>query len=149
MGFFRGREWGVGSVVVGFGVFGAPRFSLQTPHFRPSEFSGCKEHRESLQKCNLKIGNAASLTAPPQNRASLEASRRAMSFAIQKLGEEFAGLRPEKLGLAPKVLQNLWGSAEAFFNKLFCYAKRSTEPSCKPQRFCRILWNLWEPGPVF
>ena len=30
-----------------------------------------------------------------------------------KLGEEFA--RPEKLGLAPKVLQNLWGSAEPFF----------------------------------
>ena len=29
----------------------------------------------------------------------------------------FAG--PEKLGLAPKVQQNLWGSAEPFFNKLF------------------------------
>ena len=28
--------------------------------------------------------------------------------------EEFEG--PEKLGLAPKVLQNLWGSAEPFSN---------------------------------
>ena len=27
----EGREWGVGSVVVGFGVFGAPRFSVQRP----------------------------------------------------------------------------------------------------------------------
>ena len=25
----EGREWGVRSVVVGFGVFGAPRFSVQ------------------------------------------------------------------------------------------------------------------------
>ena len=33
------------------------------------------------------------------------------------MGGELAG--PEKLGLAPKVLQNLWGSAEPFFNKLF------------------------------
>ena len=28
-GLSEGREWGVGSVVVGFGVFGAPRFSAQ------------------------------------------------------------------------------------------------------------------------
>ena len=27
----EGREWGVGSVVVGFGVFGAPQFSVQRP----------------------------------------------------------------------------------------------------------------------
>ena len=46
----EGREWGVGSVVVDFRVFGAPRFSVQrpkprnstttdpTPHSRPSEY---------------------------------------------------------------------------------------------------------------
>ena len=33
------------------------------------------------------------------------------------LVEDFAGA--EKLGLASKVLQNLWGSAEPFFNRLF------------------------------
>ena len=29
--YSEGREWGVGSVVVEFGVFGAPRFSVQRP----------------------------------------------------------------------------------------------------------------------
>ena len=39
--FSEGRKWGVRSVVVGFGVFGVPRFSVQrspTPIFK--EFSG-------------------------------------------------------------------------------------------------------------
>ena len=36
---------------------------------------------------------------------------------VPKIGEEFAG--HEKLGMAPKVLQNLWVSAEPFFNRLF------------------------------
>ena len=34
-----------------------------------------------------------------------------------KLGEEFAG--SEKLGLAPTILQNLWGSAELLFKVFF------------------------------
>ena len=36
------------------------------------------------------------------------------------MGEAFA--EPEKLGLTPKVLQNLWGSAG------LCHVKRSAEP---------------------
>ena len=31
IGSSEGREWGVGSVVVGFRVFGAPRFSVKRP----------------------------------------------------------------------------------------------------------------------
>ena len=47
-------------------------------------------------------------------------------------GEEFAG--PEKLGLAPKVLHNLWGSGEPFFNRLVTMSnvqvlQNSGEPS--------------------
>ena len=51
-----------------------------------------------------------------------------------KKGEEFAQ-GPEKLGLDPKVPQNLWGSAEPFFNWL--YTKRSAEgpPSFEDQLF--------------
>ena len=43
------------------------------------------------------------------------------------LGEECAG--SEKLGLAPKVLHSLWGSAELFFNWLFA-VKPSAELPC-------------------
>ena len=39
----------------------------------------------------------------------------------------------KKLGLAPKVLQNLWVSAELFFNRL--------STMCN-QRVCHI-WDLW------
>ena len=56
------------------------------------------------------------------------------------MGEEFPGA--EKLGLAPKVLQNLWGYAEPFFNRLFGYVKRSAEPSCRTPK---VPQNSGEP----
>ena len=46
---------------------------------------------------------------------------------VLKLGEEFAG--SEKLGLAPKVLQNLWSSL----------CERSSAGFLPCKRFCRTL----------
>ena len=59
------------------------------------------------------------------------------------MGEEFAG--PEKLGLAPKVLQNLWGSAEPFFNRLFTMRTFLQNPKGSAE-----FWGtLGSPGPSF
>ena len=63
---------------------------------------------------------------------------------LLKVEEEFAG--PEKLGLAPKVLQNLWGSAEPFWNKLSTMGNVLQNLPAEPQRFRRIVGNLWEPN---
>ena len=62
------------------------------------------------------------------------------------LGEDFAG--SEKLGLAPKVLHNLLGSPELFFNRLFTLWKHPQNLPAEPQRFCRVLGRRGEPGPV-
>ena len=72
------------------------------------------------------------------------------------MGEEFAG--PEKLGLVPKVLQNLWGSAEPFFNKLFscfqmgmngdtCSSKAPKE--CSKKFVATFKWKFFTRGNVF
>ena len=53
--------------------------------------------------------------ADPISETPIEGSK--TNGKTKPLGEELAG--PEKLGSAPKVLQNLWGSAEMFFNQLF------------------------------
>ena len=63
------------------------------------------------------------------------------------MGEDFAGL--EKLGLAPKVLQNLWGSAELFFNSILQNVKRSAEPSCRNAKVLQNSGEPLEPAPVF
>ena len=57
------------------------------------------------------------------------------AFLNSFLGEELAV--PEKLGLAAKVLQNLSGSAEPLFHKLFYYVKRCAEPSCRTPKVLR------------
>ena len=62
------------------------------------------------------------------------------------MGEVFAGL--EKLGLAPKFLQNPKGSAEPFFNRLFPMQNVLQSLPAEAQRFCRILRNLGEAQPV-
>ena len=56
------------------------------------------------------------------------------------LGGEFAG--SQKLGLAPKVLQNLWGSVGGFFSKVFYCAQDSAQPSCTGgAEMTRILYD--------
>ena len=41
--------------------------------------------------------------------------------------------RPETLGLAPKVLQNLWGPPEPFFSKTSAMHKVPQNPAAEPQ----------------
>ena len=72
---------------------------------------------------------------------------RTMLFCFWKLGEDFAG--PVKLGLAHKVLQNLCVSAEPFFNRFFTMWNVLQNLPAEPQKFCRILGNLWESGCLF
>ena len=83
----------------------------------------------------------------PEQVDSLRDRDERSSGKISVSGGEFAGL--EKLGLSPKALQNLWGSAEPFFNRLFTMRNVLQNLAAEPQRFCRILGNLWEPRPVF
>ena len=49
-----------------------------------------------------------------------------LSGKTPTIGAEFAG--SERLGLAPKVLQNLWGSVRGFFSKLLKLCNPSAEP---------------------
>ena len=94
------------------------------------------------QKMTLWSPSPSVVLVPPQHwQAPKPPSKQTI------LGEEFEG--PENLGLAPKVLQNLWGSAEPFFKKLSHYAKHSAEPSCRTPKGSAELWGtFWEPLPV-
>ena len=59
-----------------------------------------------------------------------------------RIGEEFAAL--EKLGLAPKVLQNFKGSAEPFFNRLFTIGNVLQNLPAEPHILIRDFQN--DPG---
>ena len=60
----------------------------------------------------------------------------------QHLGEEFAG--PEKLGLAPKVLQSLWVSAEPFFNQRIAKGAGGKGPRQKRQKSSKSVKKCFE-----
>ena len=57
------------------------------------------------------------------------------------MGEEYAGSK--KLGLAPKVLQSLWSSAELFLQQTFYHVRPSAEPSCRTPK---VPQNSGEDG---
>ena len=66
---------------------------------------------------------------------------------LTTLGEELA--RSEKLGLAPKVQQNLLVSAELFFNKRLTMSNLpQPQPFCRTPKVPQISGEEREPGPV-
>ena len=57
--------------------------------------------------------------------------------------------RAREAGPGPQSSAEPLGSAEPFFNKLFTMRDVLQNLPAEPQRFCKILGNLWEAQPVF
>ena len=69
------------------------------------------------------------------------------SDSLQKLGEELSG--SEKLGLASKVLQNLWGSVWGFFSRFSTMERFHRALLQNPKGSAEFWGGFGSPGPSF